>query len=56
MKEDHYKLMVEELLDLGNLTKWEMGFVESLSEKLDKGLRLSEREQEKLEEIHKARV
>lgn len=45
--------MVEELLDLGNLTKWEENFLASLAEKLtDADYRLSEREAEKLEEIY----
>lgn len=48
--------MIEELLDRGNLTKWESSFLISLSDKVDRGHILSGYEQEKLREIHDERV
>lgn len=52
---EHAK-MVEEVLDSGNLTKWEESFLMSLSDKLDRETPLSEREAEKLQEIYDERM
>lgn len=50
--EENARDMIDELLDSGNLSKWEMGFIEWLSEKMDNGKDLSDNELEKLKEIH----
>lgn len=48
---------IDELLDLGNLTKWEANFLENLSDKVDRAERpLTEGELEKLEEIYRERT
>lgn len=48
--------MVEELMDLGNLTKWEASFLISVGNKLEWGEDLTETELEKLTEIYRERV
>lgn len=52
---DH-KERISDLLDLGAVTKWEMGWLESVSEKLDRGHQLSEREEDILTEIEEKRL
>jgi hypothetical protein len=42
---------VEEMLDVGSLSKWEYSFLIAIADKLDRGQSLSEREFEKLDEI-----
>lgn len=48
--------MVEELFDLGNLSRWEDSFLVSVSDKLDRDIPLSEREEEKVREIYREKV
>lgn len=48
---DRYKQEIERLLDMGNLTKWQYGFLNSVGDKLDRDLHLSEREWEILDSI-----
>lgn len=53
---DDPKALVDELLNLGNLTRWEESFLVSLSDKVDRNIPLSEYEEDKLEEIFKERA
>ena len=47
--------MIEELFDLGSLTKRENSFLTSLYDRLSRGSKLSEAQVEKLEQIYKER-
>ena len=44
---------IEECLNNGALTRWEESFLTSISDKVERGYGLSDREQEILQQIHK---
>lgn len=53
MTADVAREKLEECVNNGTLTKWEESFLTSLIDKLDRQHRISEQEQNKLEEIHR---
>ncbi len=54
--DERLRAMVDDLMDRGNLTKWEQGFLYGLADKFDHSTRLSAREREKLEQIYDERA
>lgn len=48
--------MIEELANLGNLTRWEASFIVDIGNKLEWGRDLTETELKKLEEIYHERT
>ena len=57
MNPAHLADVVETCINEGrHLTKWEQGFLESLSERLENGRTLSEREEEILLTIHREKA
>lgn len=48
--------IIDRVLDMGSANKWETGFLESLSEKIDNGHEPTEREEEILEQIQSDRL
>jgi hypothetical protein len=52
MTKDECREKVEACADHGTLTKWESSFLVNLTDQLDRGRPLSDRQQEILTEIH----
>lgn len=52
MTRDECREKVEACVDHGSLTKWEESFLVNLTDQLDRGRTISERQQELLSEIH----
>lgn len=52
MTPDECRAVIEECLDNGTLTKWESSFITSISDQLERGHDLSDRQVDILEGIH----
>jgi hypothetical protein len=57
MRKDEEGRLLSELVDIADrLGQWEQEFVESISDQLDRTGRLTDRQREKLIEVHERRV
>ena len=55
-RNDEYRGYIEELADLGSLTKWEEAFISTLTARIDTDTPLTEDQIRKLEQIYNERV
>lgn len=47
---------IDTLLDTGNLTKWEYSFLTEMGDRIDRGYRLTDDQEEKIQEIVDTRL
>lgn len=56
MSDTELREQIEELMDVGNLTRWETSFLIDMAARIDGGRPLSEGQMEKLQQIIEAKL